>query len=408
MRVLIVSQYFTPEVTAASLRIHPLAAGLADRGHEVEVVCEVPNHPTGIKRPGYRARPVEVRELDGFRVSYVWVTASPSKRARHRLSSYASFAAAAAATASIRTRPDVVVASSPPLSVGAVGALVAARHRVPWMFDVRDLWPEIAVALGELSQRRVIGAAEWLERSLYRSAAAVTTPTEPFADHIRAKCQRPEKVQVLANGTTHDWIRAGTAEVSREEVGLPAEPFVWTYAGNVGLSQDLETAVEAARLLGDGFRLQIVGEGAARTDLEASANRLPQGSVGFSGLLPPAQAARVMRASDALLVSLADRPELEKSVPIKLYDSCAIGRPVLLAARGEPRRLAQAHDAALTVPPEDPGALAGAVRTLRDQPRKAAAQAERARSFAGAHLRESGVAPMEALLRALVRPGSPD
>lgn len=400
MRVLIVSQYFTPEVTAASLRIHPLAAGLAQRGHDIEVVCEVPNHPSGVKQPGYGAAFAETRELDGFRATYVWVRASESKGARHRLASYATFALAATMASCVRARrPDVVLATSPPLSVGAIGAIVAARHRVPWLFDVRDLWPEVAVALGELPEGRALRAAERLERWLYDSAGAVTTPTQPFAEHIRARTRDAGKVELLANGTTEAWLRAGDAEPGREAAGLPDERFVWTYAGNVGLSQDLETALEAARLLGDGFRLQIVGEGASRQALEARAAAFPPGAVGFSGLVAPDQAARIMRASDALLVSLADRPELGKSIPIKLYDCCAIGRPVIVAAPGEPRRIAQREDIALVAAPGDAEGLATAVRALRDDATLSARLAGAARGFAALHLREHQVHRLEEILR---------
>ncbi len=400
MRILIISQYFTPELTAASLRWHPLAAGLARSGHDVEVICEVPNHPGGVKQPGY-AGFAHQRELDGFWATYVWVHASESKRARHRLASYATFAASAAVRAGFTAgRPDVVVATSPPLSVGAVGALVATRHRVPWVFDVRDLWPEVAVALGELSEGRVLRAAERLERRLYASASAITTPTEPFAEQIRLRTDDARKVHVLPNGTTEAWLSVGEETVLRTDVGLPDDRFVWTYVGNVGLSQDLETALAAAGLLGDGFELQIVGDGSVRRRLEEQAIRLP-GNVVFRGMLPSREASRVMRASDAVLVSLADRPELGRSIPVKLYDSCAIGRPIVLAAPGEPCRIAEREGLALVTAPGDPEALATAVRRLRGDSELGERIAAAARDFATRHVRTNEVEPLEAILARL-------
>lgn len=400
MRVLLLTQYFAPEITAAPVRLHPFAAGLAARGHEVEVVCEVPSHPRGIVHDGYGGRPVETRELDGFRVSYVWTWARPSKRARHRLASYASYAALAAAVASARRRPDVVLASSPPLSVGAAGAIVAARHRVPLALDVRDLWPEVAVALGELEPGTALRFAEWLERRLYARAALVTTPTEPFRDHIAALSPDPTRAVVVANGTTREWLAAGEAEVPR--LGAVARAFVWTYAGNVGLSQDLATALEAARLLGSGFELRIAGEGARREALEAAAGSLGEGRVRFEGLLAPPDAARLLRGSDALLLSLAQDPALEKSIPIKLYDYCAIGRPVIAAASGEVERIATAQGIAEVVEPGDPEALAAAVRRLRDDEPRRAELAAAGREFAASNLRDRGVERLEGLLVGLV------
>jgi len=397
MRILLATQYFSPEITAAPIRLHPFAAGLARRGHDVTVLCEVPNHPRGVIEEEFRGRPLVRRVEDGFRVDRVWVRASPAKRARARLASYGSYAVMAALVGSLERRPEVILASSPPLSVGAVGSLLAARFRVPWVFDVRDLWPEAAVVLGELGPGRALRFAEWLERRLYRSAAAITTPTEPFRADIAAKAGDPDKVSVVPNGTTPMWLEAGREEVDRASLGLPADRFLWTYAGNMGLSQALDVAVEAAGLLDEGFQLLLVGEGAARARLERKAAELPGGAVAFRELAAPELAARYMRASDALLVPLADEPALGKSVPIKLYDCCAVGRPVIVAAPGEPRRLAE-QGAGLALPPEDPRALADAVRRLSADPGERERLAAGAREFAERSLREHQVERLEGIL----------
>jgi colanic acid biosynthesis glycosyl transferase WcaI len=396
-RILILTQYFTPEITAAPVRLHPFAAGLAARGHEVEVVCEIPNHPRGVVHAGYGRRATQRRSLDGFEVTYVWVRAGASKGAAARLASYASYAAMATGVAALRRRPELVLASSPPLSVAAVGALVAARHRVPWILDVRDLWPEVAVVLGEIRGRRLVQIAEAVERRVYASASAITTPTESFRDHIAARSPDPGKVWLLPNGTTREWLAAGEVEVDRATLDLPSDRFIWTYSGNVGLSQDLDIAIDAAGMLGNGFQLLIVGDGTSREGLEQRAASLPGGTVGFTGLVEPAEAARYMRASDALIVPLADRPELGKSIPIKLYDCCAIGRPLVLAAPGEPRRLAEHHEIALTVSPGDAAQLADAIRALRNDPALAGVLAARAREFAAEHLRERQLGRLDEL-----------
>ena len=139
---------------------------------------------------------------------------------------------------------------------------------------------------------------------------------------------------------------------------LPEDRFVWLYAGNLGIAQGLEAAVDAAAALGEEFRLVLVGDGPERAALEARAAERAPGSVVFTGLVEPERAARYMRAADALLVSLDSQPALEKFVPSKLFDCCAVGRPVVLAAAGEAPRLATAADAALVVPPGDAEALA--------------------------------------------------
>ena len=402
MRLLILTQYFTPEITAARARLHPIAAGLAARGHEVEVICEIPNHPSGIVEPDYRGRLVQRRSLDGFSATYVWVRASPSKRPASRIASYGSYALMATLTGSLRSRPDVVLASSPPLPVGAAAALVASRYRVPWILDVRDLWPEFAVALGELRSGPLFRGAAWLERRLYSSASAITTPTEPFRDHIAELSREGDKVVVLPNGTTRSWLEVGETEPAREQLGLPADRFVWAYVGNLGIAQDVGTAVAAAGLLGDGFQLLLVGDGPERGELERAAGALADGAVRFTGLVEPDQAARYMRAADALLVPLVADPSVGRAVPSKLFDCCAVGRPVLVAAPGEPRRIADERGIGLPVMPGEPAELAEAVRRLRDDGELRRALVTAGREFATEHLRDHQVERLEGLLRAMV------
>jgi glycosyltransferase involved in cell wall biosynthesis len=402
MRIMIFSQYFAPEVTAARARVQPMAQLLAERGHEVEVVCEVPNHPEGIVHEGYRRRPVIHRELDGYDVRYVWVRTSPVKTTVSRLLFYGTYALMSTIVGSALRRPDVVMVSSPPLPAAAAAAAVAKRHRVPWVMDVRDPWPEAAVALGELSDERIIGAMEWLERRLYASAAGIITVTEPFREDIAAKTEDPEKIAIVPNGTTQLWMDAGEGEVDRAELGLPEDRFVWVYAGNLGIAQGLSAAVEAARRLGDGFQLLLIGDGPMRKRLEQEAAGLPAGAVSFHGLVQPEVAARYLRASDATLVSLGAQPELSKFVPSKLFDCCAVGRPVVLAAAGEPVRLTREAGAALPVPPEDPEALVTAIRDLRADPSLRQRLGDAGRSFAREYLRENQVERVDALLRAVV------
>lgn len=388
MRVLVFSQYFTPEIGATQTRVHDFAATLARRGHDVEVICELPNHPQGIVHPGYRGRALIRRRMDGFRASYVWVYARPRKSTWTRLGFYGSYALTASLAGSVSHRPDVVLASSPPLPVAAAAATVSARHRVPWVMDVRDLWPEAAVAMGELSNPALLRLAEVLELRLYRSASAITTVTEPFRKAIASKVSDTEKVWVLPNGTTRTWVEGAELEVDRAELGLAAEGFLWTFAGNVGRAQGLEAAVDAATLLGDGFQLLVLGDGPARSGLEQRARSAPAGRVEFRGQVRTQEALRYLRASDALLVPLAADPVFRSFVPSKLFDFCAVGRPVVVATGGEAQRLTSGRGAALSVPPGDSAALADAIRQLAADSELRAGLAREGRRFGAEHLRE--------------------
>lgn len=404
-RVLILTQHYVPEVTAARFRLQAFAAGLARRGHEVEVICAVPNHPEGVVREGYRHRFMTKRSVDGVQVRYVWMHASPKRTITARLGRYLTFAATSTLVGLGAKRPDVVLASSPPTFVGAAGAMVAARHRVPWVFDVRDLWPQAAVAAGELPEGRMLRMAEWLERRLYRSAAGVVIASAGFEEHV-TRWADPAKVTVVPNGTSQEALDAGATEVTRQEVGLPDNGFVWLYAGNLGLLHGLDAVVDAASDLGPDYHLEMVGRGPMLAELK---ERAAQGSgrISFRGLVEPGEAARLMRAADALIVSLDPHPDLaDKVVPMKLFDNAAAGRPIVLSAgEGEARRLGKESGAALCIEPGDAPAIAAAVRRLKDDPALRRELGGAGREFAVANARERGIDTLERALTSAARRG---
>lgn len=400
MRILIVGQYFPPEITAGAARMYGFASALARRGHDVEVICEVPSHPEGVVAPGYGGAMVDRREVDGFEVSYVWVRATASKGTTSRLVNYGSFALSAA-VAGMRCDPDVIFASSPPLTTAAAAAALARRHRVPWVFDVRDLWPDVAVVVEQVSEGPLVRAARRIERRLYRSAAAITATTTHFASEIERRGARGE-VTLLRNGASEAALAAGAAPLDRS--GLPSgqRRFRWLYAGNLGLAQGLDTAVEAASMLGDEFRLVLLGEGPERARLQRLSASLAPDSVEFARPQPSDQAARTMRAADALLVPLAATPGLEGFVPSKLFDCCAVGRPIVVATGGETDAIVRDAEVGLSVPPGDAQRLAEAVRTLRDDPAAAERLAANARAFGERNSRERGGARLESVLLSVV------
>jgi glycosyltransferase involved in cell wall biosynthesis len=294
-------------------------------------------------------------------------------------------------------RVDAIVASSPPLSVGSVGAALALRHRAPWVFDVRDLWPDAAVALGQLEPGALLNLAERLERRLYRSASAVTVTTEPWKADIEAR-GGAGKTTVIPNGTDATFLDAGAEPRERSLVEADGR-FIWTYAGNLGLVSGLETALKAAEELGERFQLLVVGAGPRREEFGRIAAGLPEGTVVFREPVPARAAARLLRASDALLVSRGHAPGLDGIVLSKLYDYCAVGRPIIVSAAGETNRLADQAGVALCIPPGDSAALASAVRRLRNEAALAEGLAQRARAFAEGNTRERGVEVLEGILR---------
>jgi glycosyltransferase involved in cell wall biosynthesis len=195
-------------------------------------------------------------------------------------------------------------------------------------------------------------------------------------------------------------LDAGASEVDRADVELPPSRFAWAYAGNIGLAHGVEHALEAQRLLGDEYLLLVIGEGPRRGEVLRKAGAMP-GQVDVRPLMSPAEAARHLRAADAVLVS--ERQELVVSA--KLYDACAIGRPIVAACTGELRRLIETEGLGLAVPHGDPATLAGAVRELRGDQALAERLVASARAFASRHLREVQAERFATLAGSVVRPG---
>ena len=396
MDIVVASQYFRPEVGATQNRLGSFVDGLAGRGHRVTVVCEQPNHPAGVFQPGFGRRPLMSATEDGVRVHRVWVAASPVKTTARRLAFYATFGAGAAATTLALHHPDVVFVTSPPLP-GALAVAAAARaRRIPFVLDVRDLWPAAAEALGELSNRRVLAAFERAERWAYRSAAAVTATTRPFCRHIDGIAGREVSVH-LPNGALDELL--DVPRPPRE----PEAPFTIGYAGNFGIAQGLGIVLDAAERLGDGVRFELIGEGPVKDEFVRDRDaRGLAGRVEVRPGVPTSQVGGLLAACDALLVPLRDHPLLRDFIPSKLYDAMALGVPALVAAPGEPHALVLQTSAGLPVEAEDGASLAEAVERLRRDPAAAALMGENGRRAARELVRSRQVERLETVLREAV------
>jgi glycosyltransferase involved in cell wall biosynthesis len=358
LRVLLVSQYYAPEVGATQNRMNAFVEAIRDAGHEVTVICEQPNHPSGIFREGYGGSPLRRERASGLTINRLWVLASPRKTTLRRLLFYGTFAVGAFGLTATTRSYDVVLATSPPLP-GALAAALAARiRRVPFVLDVRDLWPAAAEALGELSNRRVLKIFERAERWLYRTSAAVTATTRPFCLHIDSLAGRPVATHV-PNGALDHLVRLPTSPPPA------AGPFRIGYFGNFGIAQGLGIVLDAANAVaGEPIEFFLVGDGPLESELRARIAELDRPNVVMRPAVKPDDVGDLMLSCHALLVPLRDHPLLGDFVPSKLYDAMAVGRPVIVAARGEAAEVVAQHHFGLVIEPEDGPGLADAARRL--------------------------------------------
>ncbi len=373
MRILYLSQYFPPEAGATQTRAYEMAKTWVQLGHKVTIVAEFPNHPSGIIPPAYKGKFFERCNLDGIEVIRVWVKASPEKNFRSRMSFYLTYMinAVLAGIFLARDKYDMLYASSPPLFVGGAAWFLSKLKRIPLVFEVRDLWPESAVALGELSNRWAISLATRLEETCYRKAIQIVVVTQGIYDQLVQRGIPTTKLFSVPNGANTDLFTFNPQGRERIRRDLKLEDkFIAIYAGIHGLAQGLETIVEAARLLEDhpDIHILLIGDGPKKAELLslAAANKLA--NLTLMSEKPREQIPDYLSAADVALIPLKKVDIFMGALPSKIFDAWACSRPILISIDGEAREKVERVKGGIFVPPEDPTAMAEALIKLQDLP----------------------------------------
>jgi glycosyltransferase involved in cell wall biosynthesis len=272
------------------------------------------------------------------------------------------------------------------LTIGIAGLLTARLKRAPFVFEIRDLWPAVPVALGALRSRPAIGSAEWLERRLYQGAERIVVLSEGSRDELRERGIPAEKLVLIPNAADLDVFRPDVVDSGfRASHGLE-DRFVALYAGAMGRANGLDLLVDAAEALrrwGD-TRVTIValGDGVERPRLEERTRELGLDNLLFLPALPKEELAGVVGAADVTLTVFAPHPILETNSPNKFFDSLAAGKPAVVNLGGWLRRLVEEHDAGIWVPAGNAEALAGALSALAANPTRVEQMGRNARTLA--------------------------
>lgn len=373
LRILYVTQHFPPETGAAQARAYNMSTHLIRFGHEVTVLTGFPNYPTGIIPAEYRGRKFMRETIDGVDVVRTFLVPDTKKNSPVRILNYSSFMVSSIMRGSFLARPDLVFATVPPLPVGLSGYLLSRRYRVPFVLEMRDLWVDFAGILGEIRQRSVLNFAKRLEAFLLRRADRIIVVTQGYKERLVDSGIPADKIGVVTNGTDPNVFRPGPKQNwVRDEFGLTGK-FVVTYAGNLGLAQQVDTLILAAKefQLDPRVHFLVIGEGVERAKLQAMANRLGLSNVTFVPQQPRNRVVDFLSASDALVVILRNNPLFHITIPSKVFDYLAMGRPILIGVDGEARRIVEQAGAGVYFDPDDPRHLAKLIRELADDPERA-------------------------------------
>lgn len=368
MRILYVSQYFPPEMGAPAARVHELSREWVRQGHDVTVLTGFAHHPTGVKAPGDRWRITRRERVEGIDVVRSYVFATPNAGVALRMLSYASFMVSAAVIGSLRVRrPDVVVATSPQLLCACAGSMLSKRFRVPFVFEVRDLWPESILAVDAMSDNAIVRGLKGVADRLYRGCARIVTVGEGYKRQIHQLYGIPEdKMTVVPNGIDPTLFQPGAHENEVRRQYNWEGKIVLLYVGTHGMAHALHVILEAARRLEHDPRLvfAFVGEGARKAQLKRQAEAWGLDNVAFIDQQPKERVPLFYAACDIGLVTLRKTPLFQEVLPSKIFEYLGMERPLILSVDGEARRLVEAAGAGVFVEPENVDELCRAIVDL--------------------------------------------
>jgi len=369
-RLLFLTDNFPPESNAPANRTHEHARRWVESGHDVTVVTCAPNFPKGVLYPGYKNALFQREVVDGIKVVRVWSYMAANSGFAKRILDYLSFMLSAIIACVALPRPDVVIATSPQFFTCVAGWVVAGYKRRPFVFELRDLWPESISALQAVPHEFLITPFEKLAHFLYRRADLIVPVTRTFSERLQELGIPESKIEVITNGIQMSAVETHRSqEETRSKYGVPQDAFVAAYIGTIGMSHGLATIIEAARLTQSDKSIHylIMGEGA---DKDLIATQIGQENLANVTLIdgqPRAEAMEVVQSADVSLVLLKNTPVFETVIPSKIFEAMAMRKPIVLGVRGEAKRIVIDEAACgIHFTPENAAEMISCIEKLRD------------------------------------------
>lgn len=365
MHILLIHQAFAALDEPGGTRHHELARYLTKQGHQVTIIASPISYLTGMKvkeKVRVQTDDLGVTILRSFTLpalhrSFIW-----------RVGSFFSFMISSFINGLFIKKVDLVWGTTPPIFQGPTAWLLARLKSVPFLLEVRDLWPAFAVAVGVLKNKFLIRISEWLERFLYKHADHVIVNSPGFIDHIQSR--GVNQLTVIPNGTDPDMFNPDAKGQSFREGHALDGKFVVLYAGAHGMSNDLDVVLEAAAHLRgkDQIRIVLLGSGKEKLRLQGIARQQGLNNVLFISPMPKLEMSQALAAADACLAILKPIEMYKTTYPNKVFDYMAAGRAVILAIDGVIREVVEGANAGIAVSPGDPAALSDAIQTLASDP----------------------------------------
>ena len=372
MKILYITQYFYPEIGATTNRALANVRCLSNKGHKVTVLTEMPNHPKGIIFEGYRNRIFIKEKVENFNVNRVWVFTSIKKNFITRMLFYISFMCMGAIHSIFNWQKyDIIYVTSPPLFVGVIGLILKKFFRkVKFVFEVRDLWPDSAVELGELKNNRLIKMSLILEKKCYTTAEKIIAISNHMKKKIVMKVFNQDKIIVIHNGTDNSFLENDERNLNNIlHYDKSKNKFTVIYAGILGVAQGLGIMIKAAsKLKNENIQFLFIGSGPKESELRKLSNDLQQKNVSFIGEIPRSEIMEYLYIADCGIIPLRNLNLFKGALPSKIFDYMACGLPILLGIEGEAKKIIEDSEAGLFFEPENIDDLIKKILFLKDNP----------------------------------------
>ena len=358
MHILFLTDNFPPEVNAPASRTFEHCREWVKAGHQVTVITCVPNFPRGKVYEGYKNKLRQSEMMDGIKVIRVWTYIAANRGFIKRILDYLSYMISAMVASAFVRRPNFVIATSPMLFTAMAGCMVGGMRRIPFVFELRDMWPESIKAVGAMKDSLAIRFFEIIEMFLYRKASRIVSVTESFRNILIRRGIDPDKIDVVTNGV--DLSRFGTMSKDKNLVrkyGLE-DKFVAGYIGTHGMAHSLETILDAADRIrktnnGGGFRFVFLGDGARKKELIERAKEMGLENVIFVDSVPKEEVVRYWSLLDVSIIHLKKIPLFTTVIPSKLFECMGMGIPILHGVAGESAGIVEREECGLVFEPEN-------------------------------------------------------
>ena len=372
MHILFLTDNFAPEVNAPASRSFEHCREWVEAGHQVTVITGAPNFPLGIVFPGYRNRLWQTEDLSGIRVIRIWTFIAPNEGFFWRTLDFLSFMLVGFLASLLVRRVDAVIGTSPQFFTVWAAWAASLVHRAPFIFELRDLWPDSVRAVGILRHRRLLDLIGRAELFLYRRAAQIVVVTHSFKRILVARGIDPQKIAVVTNGVDlKRFLPLPKDKALEAELGLQG-CFVAGYIGTHGMAHGLDTVLDAARQLRNRnescVRILMLGSGSEKKTLKVRAKDEGLTNVLFLDTVNKGEVVRYWSLLDLSIIHLRRDPLFRSVIPSKLFEAMATGTPVLLGVEGEAAQIVTRHEVGVALAPDDAACLAQTILALRDDP----------------------------------------